>query len=91
MAEVSRFRNPVRPAVFGAASVLLMLEFWLHVFVPFWRENVRTPLWPWGALIELSLSAIFGVFASVRGSRLWWVVVLCAAESIGFLFFALSG
>ena len=75
----------------GALSVLLTLEFWLHMLVPFLREKVRFPFWPTGAAIDLLLAALLAVLAAIRGSRIWWGVVFCAVATLGFLFFMLGG
>jgi len=75
----------------GTVSALLTSEFWIHLSVPFLRQKVRFPMWPTGAAIELLVAAGFGAIAAVRGSRLWWISVICALFSLGFLIFLLGG
>lgn len=86
-----RFTNPVWPSVFGALSVLLTVEFWVHMLVPFLRRKVAFPFWPTGAAVELSLSSLLALVAAIRGSRAWWAAVFFAAGTLGFLFFMLGG
>lgn len=83
--------NPAWTAVLGTLSVLLVLEFWLHLLVPFLRQNVRFPYWPSGAAIELLIAALLAMLSAIRGSRFWWVVSFCAVASMVFLLLMLGG
>ncbi len=91
MTGETRFTNPAWPSVLGILSVLLTMEFWLHMFVPFLRRDVPFPFWPTGAAVELLLSALLAALAAIRGSRAWWAAVFCAAGTLGFLLFMLGG
>lgn len=75
----------------GALSVLLTLEFWVHMLVPFMRKNVRFPFWPYGAFIELLIAAFLAALAAIFGSRLWWVVVLGAIGTVAVLLSMFAG
>jgi hypothetical protein len=83
--------NPPWTAVLGTLSVLLVLEFWLHLLVPFLRQNVRFPYWPSGAAIELLIAALLAMLSAVQGSRFWWIVFFCAVASMVFLLLMLGG
>jgi hypothetical protein len=83
--------NPTWTSFVGVISVLLTLEFWVHLLVPFLRQSVPYPFWPTGATSALLVSALLALLAAIRGSRLWWVAVFCAAITLAFLFFILSG
>lgn len=85
MTNGSRLRSPGWPSILGALSVLLTLEFWTHLLVPFFRDNVPSPFWPTGALVELLVSALLATVAAIRGPRIWWVAVFCAVATLGFL------
>ena len=87
----SKVASPGWTPVVGSLSVLLTLEFWLHMLVPFFRQNVRFPLWPTGAIVELLLSLLLASLAAIRGSRIWWLSALCAAGTLGFLIFLFGG
>lgn len=84
-------RSPVWTLVLGVFSVLLTLEFWLHLVVPFMRTRVPFPFWPTSAFIELLLSALLAAIAAIFGSRIWWVVVFFAGAGLCILLFAFSG
>ena len=89
---MSRSADGVRRSgiVFGVVSVLLLLEFWIHLLVPFVRGRVPFPLWPWSAMVELVLAALMAGIAAVRRPRLWWFVSGGALMSFGFLVYELA-
>jgi hypothetical protein len=91
MNAASYLKNPRWTLVLGLLSVLMTMEFWLHMLVPFLRERVRFPFWPAGAAVELLVSTLFAVLAATRGSRAWWIAACGAAASLGFLLFMLGG
>lgn len=83
--------NPTWTVVLGVISILLTLEFWLHLVVPFLRTKVRFPFWPAGAFIELIASALFAALSAMRGARFWWIVAICACASLCVLVFMFRG
>lgn len=83
--------NPNWTLVLGVISILLTLEFWVHLLVPFLRMRVRFPFWPTGAFIELMFSAFLAALAAIRGARTWWILVACACASLCFLVFMFGG
>jgi hypothetical protein len=91
MSQAATRSNPIWALVPGGVSVLLTLEFWTHLLVPFLRTRVRFPFWPTGAIIELLASALLAALAAIRGARTWWIVVFYACASLCFLLFMFGG
>jgi hypothetical protein len=89
--EGLRSRSTVWSSVFGMLSVMLILEFWVHLLVPFLRQNLRFPFWPASAAVELFVSALLAATAAIRGSRIWWSAMFLATGTVAFLFFMLGG
>jgi hypothetical protein len=85
MSEAPRVSRQTWTLVLGVLSALLTLEFWVHFLVPFMRANVPFPFWPTGAFVELSLATLLAATAAIRGSKLWWSIVVCAVATLLFL------
>jgi hypothetical protein len=91
---VSRSSQPASPVwtkFIGAISMLLILEFWVHMLVPYLRRNVPYPWWPTGTIIDLTLSTVLAGVAATRGSRLWWASAACAVGTLVLLIAMFAG
>ena len=71
---------------FGIASIVLTAEFWLHILVPYLRENVPYHWWPELAFVQLSLAGFFGIVAGIRGSRIWFLVGSLGLLTLVFIY-----
>jgi hypothetical protein len=85
------FSKPDLPSLFGVLSVLLTVEFWVHMLVPFARRKIPFPYWPTAAFVELSFSLLLGLIAAIRGRRFWWAAAVAAVGTLGFFFFLFRG
>jgi len=88
--------NPGHPStytasVLGSFSLLLTAEFWVHLLVPYLREHLRFPPWPTGEVVDLVLAAVLAGLAARHGSQIWWLGVVGAIMTLGFMFFMLGG
>ncbi len=83
--------NPTWSFILGSVSIVLTVEFWLHLLVPSLRRRIPFPFWPTGAFIDLSVSGLLAVLAAMRGSRFWWIAAVCAVGTLAFLFAGFRG
>jgi hypothetical protein len=91
MSEALRGWRRTWSLVLGVLSVLLTMEFWIDLLVPYMRENVPFPFWPEGAFAELLLAALLASVAAILGSRLWWSAAACAVATLLFLLHGFAG